>query len=112
MKTIIDFTSLILPFIAGLALALLYFQGLWYTVKKIPDLHHPFGAAFISFALRTGFVLTGFYLVMGGKPERLVAALLGFVIVREILIRLRLTGITTSAQGADHGNRGHRPDKS
>lgn len=105
-------TSLCLALFAGLALALFYFQGLWYTVRRIPDLDKPMRTVFLSFAIRLCFVLSGFYLVMGSHPERLVAALCGFVLTREILIRLRLTGITTSTQGVDHGNHGHRPDKS
>jgi F1F0 ATPase subunit 2 len=102
-----DLTSLIIAFAAGLALGVFYFRGLWYTVKKLPDAGRPFLTAAGSFALRASVVLAGFYLVMGGNWERLVAALLGFILTREFLVRRLGAGKMTSFKGALYGNRGH-----
>ncbi len=41
----------------------------------------------VSFALRMALVLAGFYLVMQGQWERLAVAMVGFLLVREILLR-------------------------
>lgn len=98
---------LFLALIAGLVMALFYFQGLWFTVKRIPDLNNPLRAAFLSFTVRLSFVLIGFYLVMGNHPERLVAALCGFILMREILIRRRMKELTIFPKGAACGNRSH-----
>jgi F1F0 ATPase subunit 2 len=78
---------LILPFMAGLALGAAYFSGLWLTVRRLPDSGRPFASLCWSFLVRTSAVLTGFYLVMGGRWEQLVAALIGFLFMREILVR-------------------------
>ncbi len=98
---------LILSLGAGVILGMIYFGGLWYTVRKLPGTQKPASTMFWSFALRTGIVMTGFYFVMGGHWERLVAALLGFILVREVLIRRIGTRTITQPTGAIHGSRGH-----
>lgn len=71
---------------AGVGLGLLYFGGLWLTVRRLPDSRRPallFGA---SFAGRTALTVLGFYLVMDGSWERMLACLGGFIIVRQVLV--------------------------
>ena len=102
-----DITSLLLALTAGLLLGFLYFRGLWLTVKKLPDTDRPFLTAIGSFALRAAVVLAGFYVVMGDEWERLVAALLGFILAREFLVRRLGTKDATPFKGALYGNRGH-----
>ncbi len=70
-----------------MALGTLYFSGLWNTVKKLPDTERPFASLLWSFVLRASLVLAGFYMAMGSSWERLAAALLGFILMREILVR-------------------------
>ena len=77
---------LVLAFIAGLALGAFYFGGLWLTVRRLAETSRTalwFGA---SFVIRTGVTLIAFYFVMGGRWERMVACLIGFLIVRQVLI--------------------------
>ena len=102
-----EITPLILSLMAGLALGLLYFGGLWHTVRKLPEMHKPFSAMLWSFAIRTSIVMIGFYFVMGGHWERLVAALLGFILVREVLVRRIGTRTAIQPTGAIHGSRSH-----
>jgi F1F0 ATPase subunit 2 len=78
--------SLILALLAGLCLGALYFWGLWFTVRRLSETVKPFRLMFVSYILRIGLILTGFYLVMGGRWERLAAAMVGFLIIREILM--------------------------
>jgi F1F0 ATPase subunit 2 len=102
-----ELTPLILSLGAGLALGMIYFGGLWHTVRKLPETQKPFSTMFWSFTVRTGIVMTGFYIVMGGHWERLVAALLGFILVREMLVRRIGMRTAIPPTGAIHGSRGH-----
>lgn len=77
---------LIAAFTAGAALGAVYFTALWHTVQQLPSAKSPARLLLISYFLRVAVVLAGFYLVMGaGHWERLIAATLGFIIVRKIL---------------------------
>lgn len=81
---------LILALICGLALGGFYFGGLWYTVARIPDTRRPAWLLVASFVARTVVVLTGFAGVMLATGARLDAAglcLLGFILVRFVLVR-------------------------
>lgn len=73
--------------VTGFALGAVYFGGLWLTVRSMQTMNQPALGLFMSFLLRIGIVLTGFYLVMDGHWERLVACLAGFLIARTLLVR-------------------------
>jgi F1F0 ATPase subunit 2 len=79
--------SLIICFGAGAALGVVYFTGLWVTVKHLPDARRPFAALLGSFLARILLLMTGFTLLMNGRGEFISAALLGFLLAREILVR-------------------------
>lgn len=85
----LDISSLLLliaAFTAGAALGAVYFTALWHTVRQLPSAKSPTCLLLISYIFRVAAVLGGFYLVMGaGHWERLIAATLGFVIVRKIM---------------------------
>jgi F1F0 ATPase subunit 2 len=81
-------TYLVFAFIAGMALGTFYFLNLWSSVQKMTDASCPWYAMYGNFVLRMGLVLAGFYLVMAGHWERLLVCLGGFVLTREILVRL------------------------
>ncbi len=74
-------------FLVGMGLALLYFRMLWATVKRFALSRHPLAFVLGSFVFRMLALLTGFYLVMGGKWTRLALAMLGFMVMREIYLR-------------------------
>ncbi|MEZ5431840.1 MAG: ATP synthase subunit I [Verrucomicrobiales bacterium] len=71
----------------GLVLGLLYFGGLWWTIRKGVSSPRPAVWFFASAVLRTGLVLAGFYWVGAGQCQRLVAALEGFYLARLALLR-------------------------
>jgi F1F0 ATPase subunit 2 len=77
--------GLILSLIAGLALGLFFFGGLWWTVRKAINSSNPALWFFSSVMLRTAVVIFGFYLVMAGDWRRLCIALVGFIIARMIV---------------------------
>jgi len=74
-------------FAAGLVLGAFYFIALWRTVKKIPDTPSPVRLMLGSFVLRMALLLPGFYFVMSGHWERLIMALIGFILMRKLLTR-------------------------
>lgn len=77
----------LLIFVMGMALGTLYFAGLWHTVRRLPDAGRPLRILFWSFLLRAAVAMTGFFLVMNGRWDQLIAALGGFILAREILVR-------------------------
>lgn len=84
------FPTLILALAAGLALGLFYFGGLWLTVRRLPGARRPTLLFVASFVGRTALTLLGFYLIMDGSWDRMLACLLGVIIARQVLVfRLR-----------------------
>lgn len=77
----------LLIFAAGMALGALYFGGLWHTLRRLPDAGRPLSLLLWSFWVRAVLAVMGLALVMDGRWERLVAALAGFILTREILVR-------------------------
>jgi len=78
---------LALALVAGVGLGLFYFGGLWLTVRRIPASRHPVLLTLGSFVGRTVAVVLGFYLVMGGHWERLLASMAGLIVARILLVR-------------------------
>jgi F1F0 ATPase subunit 2 len=76
---------LILAFIAGMLLGIIFFGGLWLTVKKCVKVKY-FGLLFgLSFFLRIGIALSGFYFVFSDSWTRLLICIMGFTISRFII---------------------------
>ena len=80
--------SLAFALVAGILLGAIFFGGLWWTVRQGVSSRQPALWFLGSMLLRTGIVLLGFYFVLGGNWQRLLAGLLGFVIARLIVTRL------------------------
>jgi F1F0 ATPase subunit 2 len=79
--------SFVLLFLGGFGLGLLFFGGLWATVRAIPTSRHPALLTLASFWGRTAVVMVGLLLVMDGLWERALAGLLGFVFSRWAMAR-------------------------
>jgi F1F0 ATPase subunit 2 len=74
--------------LGGGILGALYFGGLWWTVRLMPDARHPLRLYFGSLMARLAIVLVGFwYLLVGSGWQQLVACLIGFVGARVVLVR-------------------------
>ncbi|MCB0579721.1 MAG: hypothetical protein KDD10_10485 [Phaeodactylibacter sp.] len=83
-----DILIWILALLAGAALGVIFFGGLWWTVRKGLTARRP-GLLFLgSMLARSAIVLTGFYLIGGDSWEKLLAALLGFIGMRAVITRL------------------------
>jgi F1F0 ATPase subunit 2 len=83
--------QLILALIAGLLLGAIFFGGLWLTVLNGVSASQPALWFGLSFLLRTGIVLAGFYFVASADWKRLLVCLSGFIIARIIVTRLSST---------------------
>lgn len=68
--------------VAGILLGLVFFGGLWWTVRM--GLASPQPALWFlgSFLVRTAIAVAGFYFVAQGNWRRLVACLSGFLLAR------------------------------
>ena len=73
----------------GMGLGFLFFGGLWLTVKRIPTASHPTLLVLGSFWGRAAVCMAGFYLVMDGHGARLASCVLGFFVMRFVMIRYR-----------------------
>ena len=80
-------TTLLVPFILGSLIGLLYFTGLWQMVQRLPDAQTPLRILLLSYMGRMTLTLGGFYVIMDGAWERLAAAMVGFLILRTLLVR-------------------------
>jgi F1F0 ATPase subunit 2 len=79
--------ALALPFVAGIALGLFFFGGLWWTVQRLLVSAYPGPLALGSLVIRTVITVAGFYWVMDGSWERLLACTAGFLIARVLMVR-------------------------
>jgi F1F0 ATPase subunit 2 len=73
---------ILISLITGLILGIVFFGGLYWTIRigltaKYPGLIFSF-----SFLLRTGVTLAAILWVSNGKPMRILTCLMGFVVVR------------------------------
>ncbi len=82
-----DLVPLSIAGVAGLALGVVFFAGLWVTVNKGAASARPALWFIGSLLLRMSLVLSGFYLVSGGHWQRLLACLFGFAIARLFVMR-------------------------
>ena len=88
MMTGPDALSLLLAWFAGSALGAFFFGGLWWTVRRGLAAPNPVLWILPSALVRTAVTLAGFYWVAGADWQRLLACLVGFVMARQITMRL------------------------
>lgn len=77
---------LVLAGVAGMGLGLIFFGGLRLTIQYLPTTQWPVTLTLGSLVGRMAATLVGFYLVMAGRWERLLACLAGFVLMRIVVI--------------------------
>lgn len=76
---------LALAIVAGSLLGMLFFGGLWWTVRRMASGGRPHLLAAASFVLRTALVMGGFYLLLGAGWPYLLGAMAGFIAARTYL---------------------------
>lgn len=73
-------------FAAGFALGILFFGGLWLTVKKALSSRRPALWFIGSLLIRVSIALIGFYYLAQGSWKNLLISVSGFIIARTIII--------------------------
>ena len=76
-------------FICGLPLGVFYFEGLWWTIRRAVASNSPAAWFLGSLLLRTGVVMAAFYWVSQGDWRRVLSCLLGFLMARVAIQRLK-----------------------
>jgi F1F0 ATPase subunit 2 len=94
-----DGIRLVLAALGGVAVGLLYFGGLWVTVRRLPTSRSPVVLTLVSFVGRLALVAVGFWVLMAGEPMRIGVALLGFLAVRIVLVRRVRSGVVLAGGG-------------
>lgn len=74
-------------FMAGLFIGAIYFGSLWWTVQRLSEARQPSFLALGSLTVRLALMLLGLYFVTGGQWTRVGVYLLGFFIMRTVLVR-------------------------
>lgn len=80
--------ELVICLLFGIGLGLIFFIGLWWTVRRAISAKQPAVWFLFSLIVRMTIVLSGFYWIMDGHWQRLVAVLLGFIIARIVVTRI------------------------
>lgn len=88
MTRVLEGLALLVPLAAGMGVGWVYFHGLWLTVRHLHRFRRPGLALLSSFTLRVLVATAVFVLLLTEGWAWLVAALVGFLIVRGIAIRL------------------------
>lgn len=82
-----DFATFLLVVVAGLALGVFFYGGLWWTLQRLAHSRHPASLALLSFVLRLSLSCVGLALLMQDQLWRLFAAFAGFLCVRVFMVR-------------------------
>ena len=80
--------NLISALVAGFLLGAFFFGGLWWMVQKGLSSKRPELWFFGSMLLRTVITVIGFYFASDGYWDRLLICLLGFLVMRQTVVRL------------------------
>lgn len=83
-----DMLNLVISLVAGVLIGVLFFGGLWWTVKKIVTSERPALWSMGSMWLRMITTMAGFHFVSQGSWERLLVCFLGFFLARLIVTHL------------------------
>lgn len=73
---------LVVAALAGAVLGAMFFGGLWWTARRGAISPRPALWFFSSLLLRMGITLPAFFVVAGGRWERMLACLAGFLLAR------------------------------
>jgi F1F0 ATPase subunit 2 len=76
----------ILGFIGGIALGLVFFGGLYWSVNQLPRAKNPGLLMMASMLVRMAILLAGLYFVMAGELKNLLAAVVGVMVVKFVMI--------------------------
>lgn len=85
---------------AGAAMGALYMYLLWRMTLRLPESAAPGRAVLLGAAGRITLLTGGLWLIAGGDPARLFAALVGFLVARHLAVRRAGRNIAARHDGA------------
>jgi len=71
----------------GISLGIIYFGGLWFTVRFVPKVSRPKLFMFLSFILRMTILLAGIWFVLREGALVFTATLITILLVRFVMIQ-------------------------
>lgn len=84
---------------AGAGLGVIFYGGLWLTIRKGVSVTTPGLWFLLSMLLRMGIVLAGFYFVAAGRWQQLLLCLSGFIVARLMVMRFtRIVSVPASSR--------------
>jgi F1F0 ATPase subunit 2 len=83
-----EYWSYVLAVICGFLLGLLFFGGLWLTVRRSLFSKRPGLWFLFSMCIRTSVTVAGFVLVSGGSAVRLLCCVAGFALAKLAVLLL------------------------
>lgn len=87
-------------------MGVLYFGGLWLTLQRLQGSRRPAFLVMGSLAARLALMFLGLYFITGGAWARIGAYLLGFFVMRTIMIRAwGVTPPPVTENGNFHGTK-------
>jgi F1F0 ATPase subunit 2 len=98
--------ALIVACLGGAACGAANAAGLWWTTRRLPHVRRPAAVLLASFLVRTLATLPPVVLLGAGEVDRLVVALVSFVIFRLLVVR----GLASASARSAH-RRAHRGDE-
>jgi len=81
--------QLVIALLAGSAIGLFYFGGLWLTIIRIPSSNNPHLLLIGSFGLRLTVTLVAFYSLTPWGWQALAVAMAGLLITRQFVTRIK-----------------------
>jgi F1F0 ATPase subunit 2 len=94
-------SMLLLSLCAGIAFGIIFFGGLWWTVKLMHSLKQPALWFFVSFIVRVSLVLYGVYWVANGQWQLMLMFMLGFLVAR-FVIHFGVRALVAGSNEASH----------
>lgn len=79
--------GVVIALLGGMGIGVVFFGGLWITIRRVKTMQRPGTVLFVSSFVRIVFALGGLYVLAWGRWERLLIAVIGFVLARLIVIR-------------------------
>ncbi len=88
-------------FFIGIVLGLVHFGGLYFTVQTMSKVKYPSLFMGVSFVLRMGLLLGGFFYLLRGDYKDILYALAGVILIRFIMIFTVKSKIPNSSKRGD-----------
>ena len=77
---------MVVGFFGGVVLGLVFFGGLYWSVNKLPTVKYPGLLMAASMLVRMAILLTGLYFLMSGDIKNLLAAVVGVMVIKFVMI--------------------------